>query len=304
MPRSHHSVEFETLRLKTGLSLAETADLLGITETTVIRYENGESRPSPIAIKWLQEHLATLSTGLVRVSILESRVDSSDRDDPRESARVRSVAASNATSRKLIMRKVATDEERTPESVSVMALTLAKSVSSKSWELTISSIGLESSLARKSIGALASLFEADTSNEIWRSLWEQHCCNYFDLDEADRLLEQYAFSTKRRHLFFLQAYCKMLLVAILERAGFDLAGASRPGFFDWLDTTNADDLAAIKKGNIFNRRALRQWHKRNRSRIVEFSKLHVPRDISTGSATFDGRILYAELANRPYIVIR
>jgi hypothetical protein len=145
------------------------------------------------------------------------------------------------------MRKVATDEKRTPESVNVMPLRLAKSVLPKSWELTISSIRLESSLARKSIGALASLFEADASNEIWRSLWEQHCCNYFDLDEADLLLEPYAFSSKQRHLFFLQAYCKMLLVAILERAGFDLAGASRPGFYDWLDATNADELAAIKK---------------------------------------------------------
>jgi|SRR5579883_2971366 len=58
MPRSHHSVEFEELRLKAGLSRIEAANLLGVTERTVIRYENGESRPSPIAIKWLQEHLA------------------------------------------------------------------------------------------------------------------------------------------------------------------------------------------------------------------------------------------------------
>lgn len=60
MPRSHHSVEFEALRLKTGLTRTEAAGLLGVTERTVIRYENGESRPSPIAIKWLQEHLARL----------------------------------------------------------------------------------------------------------------------------------------------------------------------------------------------------------------------------------------------------
>ncbi|WJR78520.1 DNA (cytosine-5-)-methyltransferase [Bradyrhizobium sp. NP1] len=60
MARSHHSVEFEELRLKTGLSRSETANLLGVTERTIIRYENGESRPSPIAIKWLQEHLAKL----------------------------------------------------------------------------------------------------------------------------------------------------------------------------------------------------------------------------------------------------
>ncbi|WP_207834075.1 DNA (cytosine-5-)-methyltransferase [Bradyrhizobium quebecense] len=60
MARSHHSVEFEELRLKTGLSRAETANLLGVTERTVIRYEGGESRPSPIAIKWLQDYLTRL----------------------------------------------------------------------------------------------------------------------------------------------------------------------------------------------------------------------------------------------------
>ncbi|MET4278002.1 transcriptional regulator with XRE-family HTH domain [Bradyrhizobium sp. F1.2.2] len=60
MPRSHHSVEFEALRLKTGLSKAETANLLGVTERTVIRYENGDSRPSPMALKWLQEYLDRL----------------------------------------------------------------------------------------------------------------------------------------------------------------------------------------------------------------------------------------------------
>src|SRR5689334_4678267 len=60
MPPSHHSVEFEALRAKAGLSKGEAADLLGVTVRTIIRYESGESRPSPIAIKWLQEHLAKL----------------------------------------------------------------------------------------------------------------------------------------------------------------------------------------------------------------------------------------------------
>lgn len=60
MLRSPHSVEFKALRLKTGLSRVETAGLLGVTERTVLRYENGESRPSPIAIKWLQEYIAKL----------------------------------------------------------------------------------------------------------------------------------------------------------------------------------------------------------------------------------------------------
>jgi type I restriction-modification system DNA methylase subunit len=38
-----------------------------------------------------------------------------------------------------------------------------------------------------------------------------------------------------------------VLVVVLERAGFHPAGASRPGFFDWLDSINANDGAAIKK---------------------------------------------------------
>jgi len=57
MSRAAHSVQFENLRLKAGLSREGAADLLGVTERTVVRYESGESRPSPIAIKWLQEHI-------------------------------------------------------------------------------------------------------------------------------------------------------------------------------------------------------------------------------------------------------
>src|ERR1041384_8223955 len=60
MPRPDHSIEFEALRLKTGLSRPEAAGLLGVTQRTVRRYENGESRPSPIAVRWLQQHLASL----------------------------------------------------------------------------------------------------------------------------------------------------------------------------------------------------------------------------------------------------
>jgi DNA (cytosine-5)-methyltransferase 1 len=60
MPAPDHCIEFETLRLKAGLSRAETAALLGVTERTVRRYRNGETRPLPIAVKWLQEHLARL----------------------------------------------------------------------------------------------------------------------------------------------------------------------------------------------------------------------------------------------------
>jgi DNA (cytosine-5)-methyltransferase 1 len=57
MTRSIHSAHFEELRLKAGLSCEQTADMLGLSVRTIFRYESGESRPSPIAIKWLQEHI-------------------------------------------------------------------------------------------------------------------------------------------------------------------------------------------------------------------------------------------------------
>jgi DNA (cytosine-5)-methyltransferase 1 len=57
MAPSHHSAEFIRLRLKAGLSRLETANLFDLTERTIARYESGESRPSPIAVKWLQEHI-------------------------------------------------------------------------------------------------------------------------------------------------------------------------------------------------------------------------------------------------------
>jgi DNA (cytosine-5)-methyltransferase 1 len=55
--RSFHSEQFERLRQKAGLSHEQTAELLGVCVRTVFRYESGESRPSPVAVKWLQDHI-------------------------------------------------------------------------------------------------------------------------------------------------------------------------------------------------------------------------------------------------------
>lgn len=57
MRRSVHSAEFERLRLQASLSHEQAADLLGVCSRTIFRYESGESRPSPVAIKWLREHI-------------------------------------------------------------------------------------------------------------------------------------------------------------------------------------------------------------------------------------------------------
>jgi DNA (cytosine-5)-methyltransferase 1 len=57
LSRSHHSAEFEYLRVEAGLSHQEAADFFGVTVRTVFRYESGESRPSPLAIRWLKEHV-------------------------------------------------------------------------------------------------------------------------------------------------------------------------------------------------------------------------------------------------------
>jgi methylase of polypeptide subunit release factors len=115
----------------------------------------------------------------------------------------------------------------------------------KSRELALSSVGLDSSLARKTIFTLAKLFESNAGNAIWHSLWEQHCSSYFDLDEADRLLAQYLSPANQRQLFLLQAYCKLLLGAFLETFGLDFR--TRPGFFDWLNAIDPHELAAVRQ---------------------------------------------------------
>ena len=40
-----------------GLSREEVARLLDVSERTVSRYENGTSRPSPLALKWIAQHI-------------------------------------------------------------------------------------------------------------------------------------------------------------------------------------------------------------------------------------------------------
>ena len=142
------------------------------------------------------------------------------------------------------MQKVAFKQQPNVASIEPAPLALAKHFAVKSRELMLSSVGLESSLARGSIAALAKLFETSKANVVWHSLWEQHCSNYFDLAEADRILAQYSPSSNHRQLFLLQAYCKLLLGAFLERVGLDFR--TRPGFFDWLNVIDSDSLAAIQ----------------------------------------------------------
>jgi methylase of polypeptide subunit release factors len=117
----------------------------------------------------------------------------------------------------------------------------------KSWDMLLASVGLESSLAQNSIRTIAEAFDEDGSNEGWYSLWREHCSNYFDLDEADRLLERHLIPGKQRKLFFLQAYCKLLLEKLLEQNGLSVEGVSRPGFFNWLDIIDFRSTGLVRQ---------------------------------------------------------
>lgn len=57
MSRPFHAVEFEKLRHKVGLSREQAAETLGVTVRTIHRYESGESRASPLSLKWLGQKL-------------------------------------------------------------------------------------------------------------------------------------------------------------------------------------------------------------------------------------------------------
>ncbi|WP_342359017.1 DNA (cytosine-5-)-methyltransferase [Terrarubrum flagellatum] len=61
MSRPQSALEFERARTTCGMSVAEAAAYLGLCERTIQRYESGETRASPVAIKWLQEHAAQLA---------------------------------------------------------------------------------------------------------------------------------------------------------------------------------------------------------------------------------------------------
>jgi DNA (cytosine-5)-methyltransferase 1 len=50
----HHAVQFRAVRNEAGLSTAETAELLGVGDETIHRYETGESRAPPVALVWLR----------------------------------------------------------------------------------------------------------------------------------------------------------------------------------------------------------------------------------------------------------
>lgn len=57
MPTPCFAVEFQQLCKKSGLTRDQIAGLLDLSERTIIRYESGESRPSPIAIKWINHFI-------------------------------------------------------------------------------------------------------------------------------------------------------------------------------------------------------------------------------------------------------
>lgn len=55
MARPFHAIEFEKLRLSARLSPEDAAEMLGVSVRTISRYEKGDSRAPPIAVKWLRE---------------------------------------------------------------------------------------------------------------------------------------------------------------------------------------------------------------------------------------------------------
>ena len=66
----------KALRHRTGLTQEKLAARLGVTFPTVNRWEQGRTRPSPLAIQRIKEMLASLGTSGIDIS---ERIDSSYR---------------------------------------------------------------------------------------------------------------------------------------------------------------------------------------------------------------------------------
>src|SRR5262249_21331741 len=99
------------------------------------------------------------------------------------------------------------------------------------WQDVLGAIGLGSATATGCIATLSKLFSRH-ANAAWYALWREHCASYFDLAVAEGLLDCHVSSADGTRLFFLQAYCRLLLATLSRRYGFDVSSQETPGLFD------------------------------------------------------------------------
>jgi methylase of polypeptide subunit release factors len=100
----------------------------------------------------------------------------------------------------------------------------------------LGAIGLGSATATECIATLAEL-SSKHANAVWLALWREHCASYFDLAEADGVLDGQVPTAAGTRLLLLQTYCRLLFATLSRRYGLDVADAERqtPGFFGWVD---------------------------------------------------------------------
>jgi methylase of polypeptide subunit release factors len=113
------------------------------------------------------------------------------------------------------------------------------------WQDVLGAIGLGSATATGCIATLSELFSKHT-NAAWLVLWREHCASYFDLTGADGLLDGHVPTPDGTRLFFVQAYCRLLLATLSRRCGFDVVDQETPGLFDWAALLPAKAAAALE----------------------------------------------------------
>jgi hypothetical protein len=79
-------------------------------------------------------------------------------------------------------------------------------------------LSLESDFAQRTINCLSEKArEHWTQNNPWMALWKEHSLQYFDIDQADKILDAWMpESTQGQNLFIVQSYCAVLVEWVLD----------------------------------------------------------------------------------------
>ena len=103
-------------------------------------------------------------------------------------------------------------------------------------------LSLESDFAQRTINCLSEkASEHWGKKNPWMALWKEHCLQYFDIDQADKILVAWMpESTQGENLFIAQSYCAVLVEWVLDsllKASKNRKPVYSASLFGWLERT-------------------------------------------------------------------
>ena len=103
-------------------------------------------------------------------------------------------------------------------------------------------LSLESDIAKRTINCLSEKANEHWGDKNpWMTLWKEHCLQYFDIDQADKILDPWMPKSARgQNLFIAQSYCATLIEWVLDSL-LTASQSRKPVYsatlFGWLERT-------------------------------------------------------------------